>query len=53
MHGNYILDNLTVFICRVQEVIQRRKHQRIDIKEGKVEQSCSGPDGVSSSEEKL
>jgi hypothetical protein len=51
MHGNYILENLTAFICRVQEVIQTRKHQRIDIREGKVEQICNGPEGVSSSKE--
>jgi hypothetical protein len=51
MHGNYILENLTVFICEVQEVIQTGKHQRIDIREGKVEQGCNGPEGASSSEE--
>jgi len=51
MHGNYILENLTAFICRVQEVIQTGKHQRIDIREGKVEQVCNGPEGDSSSGE--
>jgi hypothetical protein len=51
MHGNYILENLTAFICRVQKVIQAGKHQRIDIQEGKVEQGCNGPEGASSSEE--
>jgi len=51
MHGNHILENLTAFICRVQEVIQTGKHQRIDIREGKVEQGCNGPEGDGSSEE--
>jgi len=51
MHGNYILENLTAFFCRVQEIIQTGKHQRIDIREGKVEQVCNGPEGDSSSEE--
>jgi hypothetical protein len=51
MHGNYILENLRAFVCRAQEVIQRRKHQRIYIREGKVEKSCNGPEGVSSFEE--
>jgi len=51
MDGNYILENRTAFICRVQEVIQTGKHQRIDIREGKMEQGCNGPEGASSSEE--
>jgi hypothetical protein len=51
MHGKYILENLTAFICRVQEVIQTGKHQRIDIREGKLEQGCNGPEGASRSEE--
>jgi len=51
MHGNYILENLTAFICKVQEVIQTGKHQRIDIREGKVEQVCNVPEAASSSEE--
>ena len=51
MHGNYILENPTAFVCRVQEVIQTGKHQRIDIREGKMEQGCNGPEGAGSSEE--
>jgi len=51
MHGNYILEKLTAFICRVQEVIQTGKHKRIDIREGKVEQDFNGLEGDSSSEE--
>jgi hypothetical protein len=46
-----ILENLIASICSVQEVIQTGKHQRSDMREGNVEQSCSGPEGASSFEE--